>query len=288
MKILSLNGGGTVIYLHSKILSLFEEECQVQVSDLFDRVYGVSAGAIFGGMLAKGFSASFINKECRQLCVDLFGKRTLLSYMPWNPAYDAKKLENVLKVYFGVSTFADVKVEFACHATDITEGHRVKPTFWKSWDSDDKKVMLRDAIQASASAPTYFKPHSFDDASYVDGAMTTNNPTMCAIADALAAGEILPSIYALNLQSGIMHGFKHAGNKDSVIDWVKDAFRVGMYSVDRMVEYQAHELLKFNNHVILPSVNLPLESIDFDTMDKLALELYNEHKEHLKKVLLSN
>lgn len=287
MKILSLNGGGTVIYLHSKILALFEEDTGVlRVGELFDRISGVSAGSIFGGLLASGCSASYVNNQARELCTELFGKRTLLSYMPWNPSYSTEKLNEILTRHFTTDTFADVDVDFSCHATDITETHRIKPTFWKSWDKANAKVMLRDAIQASSSAPTYFKPHSFGDATYIDGGLVTNNPTMCSIADALSAGEILPSIYVLNLQGGTMNGFKNAHKKDSLLDWATDIYKVGLYGVDRMVEYQAHELLKFNNHVILPNINLPLESLDFDTMDKMAQDLYVTHKEHLKKVLL--
>lgn len=287
MKILSLNGGGTVIYLHSRILALFEEEHGVQVSDLFDRVYGVSAGAIGGGMLSLGYSAGFINKECKQLCKDLFGHRKLTSYLPWNPYYDADRLDEILTQYFKDKTFSNTQTDFACHAIDITQGRRIQPKFWKSWDSRDKDIKLKDAIRASASAPTYFKPHTINGITYIDGGLVTNNPSMCAIADALAAGEVLPSIYVLNLQDGITNGFKHAEKKDSLVDWITNVYTVAVSSVDRMVEYQAHELLKFNNHVILPDKDLPLDSLDFDTMNKQAESLYKEHRDHLKTVLLS-
>lgn len=284
MRILSLNGGGTVIYLHAKILSLFEKETGRFIYNRFDRIHGVSAGAILGGLLATGHTATFVSAVAKDLCKEVFGKRTVMSYMPWNPKYDERKLEKIYNRYFSERCFKDCEIDFSCHAVDIS-GDRIKPKFWKSWDSRDSGTKLKDAIRASSAAPTFFAPKTIDGTTYVDGAMVTNNPSMCALVDALGSDAILPEIYMLNLQSGTLHGYEKAKHKDSIVDWVSDIYQVGLYGVDRMVEYQCHELLGFRNHVILPDTNLPLDSCDFDTMDKMAADLYAKHREALIKAL---
>lgn len=285
MKILSLNGGGSIIYMHAKILSLYEQETGNYIADRFDRIHGVSAGAILGAMLATGKSAGYVTTQARALCKEIFGKRKLLSYLPWNVKYDSDMLDVIFNIHFGNKTFGDVGTRYSCSASAIS-GNRIKPKFWKSWKEEDRKVLLKDAVRASVAAPTYFTPKTIDGVTYVDGGLIANNPSMCALVDALGdSSATLPEIFILNLQSGIMKGFDNAKHKDSIIDWVSDIYAVGLYGGDRMIEYQCHALLGFRNHVLVPAVNLPLDSCDFDTMDKMAEDLYKEHREALIKTL---
>ncbi len=158
-------------------------------------------------------------------------------------------------------------------------GDRIRPEIWKSWDKENAYVDLRDALRASSAAPTYFNPYTFEGDTYTDGGMISNNPTMCAIADALHLGDVLPSIYVLNLQTGIQPGFKHPENKRGIVQWATDIYQIGLYGCDRMVEYQAHELLGFRNHVVLPKNNLPIDCTNFTIMQSIADNLWEEHKD---------
>ncbi len=280
MKILCLNGGGTSGVIQNLFLERLERKTKKSVTQLFDMIYGVSVGSILGAAYIVGRPTESVDVELRIGCEEIFGKRD--SYMPWKAQYSADKLHEVIRTITGNVDFSDIDLlgatKFACIASKIS-GDRIRPEIWKSWDKENGHVEVRDALCASSAAPTYFDPYSFAGNTYTDGGMIVNNPTMCAIADALHLGEVLPSIYVLNLQTGIYPGFKNPAKKKGLIQWATDIYKVGLYGCDRMVEYQAHELLGFRNHVVLPDNKLPIDCLNFSLMEDMADELWEEHKD---------
>lgn len=274
MKILSINGGGSTIYVFACLLAKFEKD-----GLKFDRIHGVSAGAILGAMLASGRTASECVPLAKNFCSKIF-KRTWLGYLPWKSKYSTSILENTYRQVYGNTKFGDLKQDFSCHAVCIS-GQEIEPRFWKSWENKD--VTLFDAIRASSAAPTYFDPHTVNNETFIDGGLVANNPSMCALADAIKVCPI-ENISILNIQGGERAGFKDSEHKNSIVDWIADIASVGIYGCDNVVQYQVKQLIGNRYQVLIPPSNLSIDSLDFELMEDEATEIYINNREKVLKL----
>jgi len=69
--------------------------------------------------------------------------------------------------------------------TDIGNGcvHVLKSGYSNEFTRDNN-VLVKDAVLASCSAPTYFDPHKLDHYLLADGGLWANNPALAAVIDA--------------------------------------------------------------------------------------------------------
>lgn len=195
--IVALSGGGMLLPCHVGALRVLE-----LIGVPLDRVYGTSAGAIVGGLLAAGLSTT----ELEQTMLDvespdeIFGfaarfprlrmvtremRRVLLDLPPEESGiYDLAQVEEfvsaVLAKYVGrVPTFGELETDFACVALDLGTGATDQS------DAPRKKVFSREttpdvriseAIAASMSIPGVFPPKLIGDRYYVDGGVIEQLP----------------------------------------------------------------------------------------------------------------
>ncbi|MBU0769679.1 MAG: patatin-like phospholipase family protein, partial [Proteobacteria bacterium] len=90
-------------------------------------------------------------------------------------------------------------------ATDIGNGgvHVFKSGYSKDF-TRDKEVLLRDAVLASCSAPTYFNPIKLREYLLADGGLWANNPSLAAVIDAQRRLNInLSDIRILSMGTGL-------------------------------------------------------------------------------------
>ena len=172
-----------------------------------------------------------------------------------------------------------------CYATALNGPQRA--CFFKSWKTDNQLGSICDAISASCSAPTYFKPYRIRDTYYVDGAVTTNTPSMCVLAEALKIGADLNNLRIANLQTGIHYSlsYKSISKLKGQLSWLLGIADLTMISSADVSAYQAERLLQERHVVISPRTYLGLDSLDFDEMDKMAEELWKERGPELIKLL---
>lgn len=279
MKILCLNGGGTSGVFQNAFLGYLENATKKPICQTFDLIYGVSVGSIIGGAYARGADTRVVGVQLLEGSREIF--RDPDSRMPWKSRYSKDKLRSFIKQFFGNMELDDLGGTKYAGIASLISGPRIRPEIWKSWVSENDHVRMEDICLASAAAPTFFDSHTFNGNTYVDGGMIVNNPTMCAIADALRMGEVIGNMYVLNLQTGIQEGFEDAHKKKGIIGWARDIYKLGLYGGDRMVEYQAHELLGWRNHAVVPPLNLSVDSLDFKTMQDMAKVQWDIHKDAL-------
>jgi patatin-like phospholipase/acyl hydrolase len=275
MKLLSLNGGGMCGYMTASLLSKIEEELKTPSYKLFDMICGVSTGSIMAAALGAGKPASEMKVMYRDLGTSIFGNK---SWVPWKPWYSSDKLLEAVKDKIEYR-FNTAKTRVIIYAARINGPDVLVPKFWKSWKEADD-VAASSIVVASCSAPVYFAPKTIGTETYIDGGFVANNPSMCVIAEALSYNAELDNLYNLNITCGEKKGFDNAKKLDSILKWiphVSDLPTLAIRTGEKAVEYQAHQLIGFRNHVVEPDDALELDTLDFPSMDKLSDAMWSKH-----------
>jgi uncharacterized protein len=193
-KILSIDGGGIRGVYPAHILRCIEERHQINLFDTFDMIAGTSTGSIIAAGVATGMPAADIVAMYKEHGAGIFrkkrffwpGKKLKSMFQPmFDSVYDARYLENVLSEVFQDKRLGDIKKPLLLPATDIGNGcvHVLKSGYSREFTRDNN-VLVKDAVFASCSAPTYFDPHKLDHYLLVDGGLWANNPALAAMIDA--------------------------------------------------------------------------------------------------------
>ena len=194
VRILSIDGGGIRGVIPAMVLAHLERAAGgFPIHRMFDLVAGTSTGAIIAAALtrpnptpAAALSDLYISRGA-----EIF-QRSTLSYIRSaisGPKYDATPLERIMAAQFGNETLAGCVTPLLVPCYDI---ERREAHFFKSWRAPTTPAVnyaLRDVVSAATAAPTYFAPALIHSASgerlaAIDGALFSNNPAMCALAEA--------------------------------------------------------------------------------------------------------
>lgn len=142
-------------------------------------IVGSSMGALIGGAYASGLSAAQIEEiacETNWLRVVkiLFPKRLQLDGL-----LDGRRVQNFLLALVGEQKIEELKIPFACAATDINSGEEITLN----------SGSLVNAIRASISFPFLFKPFKINGNYLIDGGVV--NPIPVSIAREMGAERII-------------------------------------------------------------------------------------------------
>jgi len=191
-RILALDGGGirgalTLGYLE-RIQQMLRDRHQrpdLKLSDYFDLIGGTSTGAIIASALATGMDASEIKRIYIELGGKVFGKK---QWRMWEALFDAAPLEAELQRVFGDLCLGDARVLTGlCIVTKRADTGSTWPLINHprgKYYKHNSPILLRNAVRASAAAPTYFVPEKFDVGfgevgAFVDGGVSmANNPAL--------------------------------------------------------------------------------------------------------------
>ncbi len=189
-RILSIDGGGIRGIYPAHVLRRIEERLHIDLFDTFDMIAGTSTGSIIAAGVATGIPAADIVAMYKEHGAGLFHKKRFI--LPWksvqpmfDSVYDAQYLENVLTEVFQDKRLGEIKKPLLLPSTDIGNGcvHVLKSGYSKEFTRDND-VLVKDAVLASCSAPTYFDPHRLDGYLLADGGLWANNPALAAVIDA--------------------------------------------------------------------------------------------------------
>jgi len=190
-RILCLDGGGAKGFYTLGVLKEIESLLGCPLYKRFDLIFGTSTGAIIASLIALGYEVNDI--------YELY-KKHVPSLMRITDVHGkSQALAKLVHEVFGDKTFEDVKTGIGIVATkwvierpmifkgDMAQAHGRIGTFKPGFG-----VSIADAVQASCSAYPFFerkivRTASGDDIELLDGGYCANNPTLYAIADAIAA-----------------------------------------------------------------------------------------------------
>lgn len=209
--ILSIDGGGTRGVIPVNVLNYIETEEQLSIREEFDFFAGVSTGALVAAYLARnvgnmedlvsnGYSSESMSKIFDKSIWD-----KMLGRMQNQPKYDGVNKR----------AFIDSQAGGAC-INDVVDKHllilaydfinRELVTFKNNRGHDAiYNPSLAEVCDAATAAPTMYPPVATSSPKrrwLIDGALATNDPSQCAISEALAMGHTLEDIWMLSLGTG--------------------------------------------------------------------------------------
>jgi predicted acylesterase/phospholipase RssA len=216
LRILCIDGGGIKGLVPAVVLQRLEEICdRRRVHSLFDLVCGTSTGGIIalGTCVADNRTEDMIDVYKNQA-----GKIWQTKRSGWSPLglaeyyvglttdgggkYDAAGLEKILQEKTKHNDGTPMRLDDAtvqsgyprvfvtAHKinTEAAAAERVSRHIFSSYprkgDSRSNTCEVWEAGRATGAAPTFLDPMEIDGVKYVDGGLTTNNPTELAITEA--------------------------------------------------------------------------------------------------------
>lgn len=284
-RILSLDGGGLRGLVTAVVLSRLERS-QPGWLKRVDLIAGTSTGGVLALGLAAGLSPDDLIGLYARHAGDVFLDTALDDIRDagnlLGAEYSARGFKQLLRRHFGDRCLRDLPkhvliptFDLDNEAFDPGEFRTWKPKFFHNFsgpDSDGPERIVDIALRTTA-APTYFPVHQ----GYVDGGVVANNPSLCAVAQALNFGSLpgvngarpvrLDQIVMVSLGTGRQSEYVQARNADwGLAAWSR--YLVGIMingSVD-VAAYQAECLLGARHHRLSPV--LP-EPIALDAVDKI-------------------
>jgi patatin-like phospholipase/acyl hydrolase len=287
-RILSLDGGGIRGLLTAILLERLEAARPgflAQV-DLF-------AGTSTGGLLALGLASGLTPTEARALYEEkgaFVFKDTLWDDikdlgLTLGAQYSLDHLKTALTEQFGAQTLDDLPKKVLISTFDLDnqaaepELRTWKPKFFHNYpgpDSDGEQSVVDVALR-TAAAPVYFPTFQ----GYIDGGVVANNPSMCALAQALdpgTGGQQAQDVVLLSLSTGRNRAYLEAQNADwGWAQWAIDLRLIGVMLDGNtgLAHYQSQRVLGQRYHRLDPLLPQKVNMDDLDAIP-LLIELANQ------------
>src|SRR3989338_5170394 len=162
---LALGGGGARGLAHIGVLKVLEEE-----GVPIHRIGGASVGAVIGALYAGGVSTTEMEEMSSEIgwsSLTNYSRLAMVRLVLIEQPLSSKNMEVYLEKHLQVKRFDELKIPFACEATDLQTGER--EVF--------KEGPVALAARASANIPGLFEPVVFRHRYLVDGGLVGNIPT---------------------------------------------------------------------------------------------------------------
>ncbi|MEM8844149.1 MAG: patatin-like phospholipase family protein [Pseudomonadota bacterium] len=257
--ILTLDGGGIRGAATAQFLSRIERQLNQQhnlsIRDCVDFYAGTSTGSIIALALATtDLSVDAINKlynasNAKKIFAENKG---LFEFDGVNaPKYEANGKTKLLKENFGNAKLSDVAPDKHVLAVSYAIEIR-KPEVIKSTDPDHVKLLAYKVADASSAAPTYFPSRKIAFGSnkptrwLVDGGVTANNPTMCAIAEAIEVWkQPIDQLRVLSIGTGYRRRKINGpeSQKWGAVQWFSKGHILDVLTDEHVVNYQARTIM---------------------------------------------
>lgn len=212
-RILSIDGGGIRGVYPAHLLDRISKTFNIDTKNHFDMVAGTSTGSIIAAAIACGKAPSEVVELYRKKSAQIFKPKWSgwLGFLEplFQSRYENEGLSSALKEVFGDTKLGEIKTPLLIPATDIGNGqvHVFKSSYSKDFVRDND-VLVRNAVLASCSAPTFFDPYRVGEYALADGGLWANNPSLAAVIDAQRRlGIDVADISILSLGTGMSNTF---------------------------------------------------------------------------------
>lgn len=298
--ILSLDGGGIRGVFPAHIIKCIEERLNISIYEKFDMLAGTSTGSIIAAGIAFGKSPAEIVDLYQNNGEKIFSCKVKSWWPSWgkqgaHSKYANDELKNVLEAEFGGSVLGDIAKPLLIPSTDIGNGGvHIFKSGYSSQFTRDSSVLLKEAVLASCSAPTFFDPAQVGEYLLADGGIWANNPTLAAVIEAKnRLGVNVENIRVLSIGTGhsrTAYGTNNFKRWGLLTGWKGTGFIEFLLSLQAesiqnyiQLMLDRHQLMRVNFETDLP---LPLD--DFSIMEDLisrADKTFSYLSEDIKKFL---
>jgi patatin-like phospholipase/acyl hydrolase len=300
-RILSLDGGGAKGFYTLGVLKEIEGILKCPLHKRFDLIFGTSTGSIIAALLCLG-------KEIDQIH-DLYREHVIKVVSARGRKAKSDALRRLADDVFGELRFDAVKTGVGIVATKwvierpmifkgtVEQAHGRKGTFAPGFG-----CTISDAVQASCSAVPFFerktvitdKGHAVE---LIDGGYCANNPTLYAIADALAALNVpRDDIRVVSVGVGAYPAPKptlkmRILNKFEPVQLLQKTFEINTQSMDqlRTILFKDIQTVRISDSFSQPEMATDLFEHDLSKLDVLrqrGSESFAQHEAQLRSFLL--
>ena len=287
--ILSIDGGGSRGVIPVNVLHFLESERDIPIRDTFDFFAGVSTGALVAAYIAKnaGTVESLANESYSSDNLStIFNKSVwdkLLGRMQNQPKYDGVNKRSYIQRTLEDVCINDIKDKYLLIlAYDFMNRELI--TFKNNRGRDaDYNPKLLEICDAASAAPTLYPPVPTTAPKrrwLVDGALAVNDPSPCAISEAMAMGYGLDDIWMLSMGTGKpVHDLSQedrdkigeASREWGVLGWLRNGLLDHMMSASSSVSsYQCSQLL--GDRYLRVNGELPRKLMQLDNTSETRVE----------------
>lgn len=284
-RILSIDGGGIRGVYPAHLLQCTEERLKINLLGNVDMITGTSTGSIIAAGIASKIPVSQISNMYVDHGKKIFKKkkfmlpgrnlRNMVQPM-FQSVYGSDYLNKILSEVFKELTLGEIPKPLLLPATDVGNGcvHVFKSAYSKEFTRDNP-VLVKDAVLASCSAPTYFDPHNISQYLLADGGLWANNPALAAVIDAQKhLGINVEDIRVLSIGTGsskTMYGINHARKWGLINGWHHKDFIGFILSLQSQSALNYLKLMLQPNQIIRIDFesDLPLPLDDVSIIDNL-------------------
>lgn len=266
MKVLSIDGGGIRGIIPAMLLAEIEKRTGKEIWEMFDLIAGTSTGGLLAlGLVAPKYQKQEAHYSIEQI-IDVYQQGREIFYEPpiesltriddlVKPKYSSDGRQNVISKMLGHTTLDRALTNILIPAYDIesrmpvffVNNAEIKPT--KTFEKRCLNFTMAEAAMATSAAPSFFEPYQIKSHAFVDGAVFANNPSMFAIAEALAlskTSELISDITLVSLGTGILtRKYPYAKAKDwGLLGWLDPLINIMMDGMSKSVEIKLEYLMR--------------------------------------------
>lgn len=258
-RVLCFDGGGVRGVYTATLL----RRLRALVPDLVtaaDLLAGTSTGGIIALGLAKGLTPRDLELLYLRNARDIFKPRFLGGTL--GPKYDNVNLRKVLLANLGTTTLGRLPKKVLIPAFDLgRDGHQWKPKFFTNYQPADCQELVLDVATRTSSAPTFFPQYQ----GFIDGGVVANNPSMCALTQALNSGRAADEIRLLSFGcGGVMNSVQPPQRAAGwgLVQWASQLLNVMLDGDLAVADYQCSRILGPRYHRLAPQIreDIPLDA----------------------------
>lgn len=287
--ILSIDGGGSRGVIPANVLYLMEHYGKIAVRETFDFFAGVSTGAMVAAYLARdagsmeqlarhSYSSENLSRIMNKSVWD-----KLLGRMQNQPKYDGENKRAYVQLLTEGARINDIQDKhLLILAYDFINRELV--TFKNNRGHDAAyNPSLTEVCDAATAAPTLYPTVATSAPRrrwLLDGALTTNDPSLCAITESLAMGHTLDEIWMVSLGTGRpVHDLSQedrdaigeASRDWGIVGWLANGLLDHMMSASSSVSaHQCEQLL--GDRYLRVSGELPRRLMSLDNTSEVRVE----------------
>ena len=276
MRILTVDGGGIRGIIPAVVLAELERRTARPIADLFDYIVGTSTGGIIALAAVcpdqdgrPRYTAAEIVEFYREQGPRIFSPHRFSTAMQVvEEKYSSAGLDAALAATFGAWRLSQALKDVMVTTYDAEQ---CEPVFLRrslARAEPGFDLPMRLAARATAAAPTYFTPLSYENGDrthvFVDGGLVANNPVMAALAHGHESGADLAQVVAVSLGSGEIvrrSGFDHPHHR-GMVQWASRLLAMVMDGTSSAVDHHAaillgpHRYNRFNTPLITAAPHL--------------------------------
>lgn len=269
-RILSFDGGGIRGLIELYLLKRLQSFCP-SILERVDLLAGTSTGGFIALGLAQGDKVDDLISLYENEGAEIFQKSLLGVGGLMHCRYNNDGYRKLLVKHFGDRKLGGLQKRVLVSSFNINASAKLRswrPKLFVNFPDteSDCDLFCVDVALYTGAAPTYFPIVDY----HIDGGVCANNPSMCALACALATGTDQNSVRLLSMGTGLHP--EHIDSKDGawgLVQWAPKLVDLMISGDELITDYQCRHILRSGYLRVNPIIKEDIALDDWRACDKL-------------------